>query len=108
MVRSFSLRRWLIFSQCLILVDYYSALFFTSIGKIHPEEFCGKVGLCETSSVSIAKKDEKCSLCHQVVVDLLLKLKNPDAQVITQTILLSFLNLIVDLFLLLNTYFAVW
>ncbi|KAK8956266.1 hypothetical protein KSP40_PGU014702 [Platanthera guangdongensis] len=66
--------------KCVILVDYYSALFFASIDKIHPEEFCGRVGLCEISSVSILKKDVKCRLCHQVIVEVLLKLKDPDAQ----------------------------
>ncbi|KAI0519314.1 hypothetical protein KFK09_006756 [Dendrobium nobile] len=66
--------------KCLILVDYYSTLFFSSIGKIRPEEFCGRVGLCDASSVSMAKNDEKCALCHRVVVGVLLKIKNPDAQ----------------------------
>ncbi|XP_020575333.1 uncharacterized protein LOC110021254 [Phalaenopsis equestris] len=66
--------------KCLILADYYSDLFFTSIGNTHPEEFCGRVGLCEASSVSIGKNEEKCTLCHRVVLKLLLKIKNPEAQ----------------------------
>lgn len=67
--------------QCVILVDYYTSLFFVEIAKIHPEEFCTKVNLCEeTVYLSLPKRDDACSLCHRVVVDILMKLKDPDTQ----------------------------
>lgn len=71
-----------IFLQCLLLIDYYSALFFAEISKIHPEEFCKKFNLCEKMvSVSLLKTENSCSICHDVIAKVLVKLKDPDAQV---------------------------
>lgn len=67
--------------QCLVLVDYYAPLFFMEIAKIQPEEFCTRVNLCEElMSVSLLKGDDTCTLCHNVVNEVLAKLKDPDSQ----------------------------
>ncbi|KAJ0985453.1 hypothetical protein J5N97_003809 [Dioscorea zingiberensis] len=66
--------------QCIILVDYYSSIFFLEISTIRPEEFCQKVNLCEKESIVLLKSNDTCNLCHQVVDDLLTRLKNPDTQ----------------------------
>lgn len=68
--------------QCLVLVDYYAPLFFMEIAKIQPEEFCTKVNLCEERmSVSLLKGDDTCTLCHNVVNEVLTKLKDPESQI---------------------------
>ncbi|KAG6513544.1 prosaposin-like [Zingiber officinale] len=67
--------------QCLLLVDYYSALFFAEISKIHPEDFCTKFNLCEQMlSVSLLKSENSCSVCRNVMAQVLVKLKDPDTQ----------------------------
>ncbi|XP_074562258.1 uncharacterized protein LOC141818712 [Curcuma longa] len=67
--------------QCLLLIDYYSALFFAEISKIHPEEFCAKFNLCEEMvSVSLLKTENSCSTCRDVIAKVLDKLKDPDTQ----------------------------
>lgn len=68
-----------------MLVDFYASLFFAEISKIHPEVFCTKFNLCEEMvSVNLPKNDDSwlsCSLCHDVVANVLVKLKDPDIQV---------------------------
>ncbi|XP_065013113.1 uncharacterized protein LOC135582858 isoform X2 [Musa acuminata AAA Group] len=70
--------------QCVMLVDFYASLFFAEISKIHPEVFCTKFNLCEEMvSVNLPKNDDSwfsCSLCHDVVANVLVKLKDPDIQ----------------------------
>ncbi|XP_042471281.1 prosaposin-like isoform X1 [Zingiber officinale] len=67
--------------QCLLLIDYYSALFFAEISKIHPEEFCTKFNLCEAmASISLLKTENSCTICHDVIAKVLVKLKDSDAQ----------------------------
>ncbi|KAM0941184.1 putative saposin-like type B, region 1, saposin B type, region 2 [Dioscorea sansibarensis] len=66
--------------QCVILVDFYASLFFREISIIRPEEFCQKVGLCEKQSVVLSKSNNTCNLCHQVVDEVLVRLKDPDTQ----------------------------
>ncbi|CAD5176774.1 unnamed protein product [Musa acuminata subsp. malaccensis] len=70
--------------QCVMLVDFYASLFFAEISKIHPEVFCTKFNLCEEMvSVYLPKNDDSwlsCSLCHDVVANVLVKLKDPDIQ----------------------------
>lgn len=78
--------------QCVILVDYYAQLFFVQVTKIHPEEFCKKVNLCEKTSVFLPNKDDTCTLCHQVVVEILAKLKDPDSQMEIIEVLLKECN----------------
>ncbi|KAK1270333.1 hypothetical protein QJS04_geneDACA005878 [Acorus gramineus] len=57
--------------QCTILVDYYSSLFFMKVSSINPDCFCAKLNLCE---------DDICDICHQVVSEVLVKLRDPDSQ----------------------------
>ncbi|WOL18007.1 prosaposin-like isoform X2 [Canna indica] len=67
--------------QCILLVDFYASLFFAEISKIHPEEFCTKFNLCEEMfSVSLLRSDDSCSVCHDVIAKVLIKLKDPDTQ----------------------------
>lgn len=67
--------------QCVLLVDYYAPLFFMEIATISPEQFCEKVNLCEKKVlVHRPKHDDPCTICHHVVVEILTKLKDPDAQ----------------------------
>lgn len=66
--------------QCVILVDYYAQLFFREVGRIQPEEFCRKVNLCERISLSLPKKDDSCTICRQIVLEILAKLKDPDSE----------------------------
>ncbi|RWW23926.1 hypothetical protein GW17_00011806 [Ensete ventricosum] len=67
--------------QCILLVDFYASLFFAEISKILPEEFCKKFDLCEEmDSINLRTSDDSCSLCHDVVAKVFIKLKDPDAQ----------------------------
>ncbi|CAL9209596.1 unnamed protein product [Musa hybrid cultivar] len=67
--------------QCILLVDFYASLFFAEISKIHPEEFCKKFDLCEEmDSINLRTSDDSCSLCHDVVAKVFIKLKDPDTQ----------------------------
>jgi len=79
--------------KCTVLVDYYAPLFFAEIATILPEQLCGKVNLCEKMSlVHLLKHDDACDLCHQAVVQILLKLKDPDIQLEIIQILLKGCN----------------
>lgn len=63
-------------------MDFYASLFFAEISKIHPEEFCKKFDLCEEmDSINLRTSDDSCSLCHDVVAKVFIKLKDPDTQV---------------------------
>lgn len=65
-------------------MDYYASLFFVEIDKIRPEEFCRKVNLCKKMvAVNLQKSEETCTLCHRIVGEIITKLTDPDAQVIT-------------------------
>ncbi|CAI9097171.1 OLC1v1033535C1 [Oldenlandia corymbosa var. corymbosa] len=67
--------------QCITLVDYYAPLFFMEVSSIQPQDFCEKVDLCE-KIVLISQQLSKnsCDLCHNVVTEAVLKLKDPDTQ----------------------------
>lgn len=67
--------------QCMTLVDYYAPLFFLEVSSVNPEAFCQKVGLCQqiVSTYRFLSKNS-CLLCHQIVTETLLKLKDPDTQ----------------------------
>ncbi|KAK4748179.1 hypothetical protein SAY87_014765 [Trapa incisa] len=66
--------------QCITLVDYYAPLFFLQVSSIQPSEFCQKVNLCEQITLLSAQNEDSCQLCHQVVFEVLDKLKDPDTQ----------------------------
>jgi saposin len=68
--------------QCIVLVDYYAPIFFLEISSIKAEDFCRKVDLCK-KGVSIYRQHlskDKCDVCHDVVTQALLKLKDPDTE----------------------------
>ncbi|CAD5194493.1 unnamed protein product [Musa acuminata subsp. malaccensis] len=67
--------------QCITLVDYYAPMFFLEVSTVSPEQFCEKVNLCgETVVMQLPKRDDACNLCHNVVVEVLVKLKDPDTE----------------------------
>ncbi|KAI4302654.1 hypothetical protein MLD38_038374 [Melastoma candidum] len=79
--------------ECIKLVDYYAPLFFMEISSVQPGDFCQKVNLCEKLALlSLQVKEEKCDLCHQVVSQVLEKLKDPDTQMDVIQILLKACN----------------
>ncbi|XP_016452836.1 uncharacterized protein LOC107777346 [Nicotiana tabacum] len=67
--------------KCTALVDQYVRPFFLVISTIKPDDICQKVDLCQkVVSISRYFSQNGCDLCHQVVNETLLKLKNPDTQ----------------------------
>lgn len=71
------------FGQCVTLVDYYAPLFFSEVSMISPEQFCDKVNLCdETAQVSLLKSGDACTLCQNVLGEVLSKLQDPDTEVV--------------------------
>lgn len=67
--------------QCLLLVDHYTSIFFTEIAKVQPEQLCKKVYLCENKALAhVEKHDDPCTVCHNVVSEVVTKLDDPDAQ----------------------------
>lgn len=75
--------------QCILLVDYYSSILFAEIAKVEPKQLCDKVKFCEKAEVvHQVKNDDPCTICHNVVDEILTKLDDPDAQLeIIQTLL---------------------
>ncbi|KAL6520861.1 hypothetical protein OROGR_017430 [Orobanche gracilis] len=65
--------------QCIVLVDYYAPLFFLEVSSIQSDGFCRKVDLCEDGVfISHHLSQDKCDVCHNLVTEALLKLKDPD------------------------------
>ncbi|PKA67231.1 hypothetical protein AXF42_Ash004723 [Apostasia shenzhenica] len=75
--------------QCISLVDYHVPLFFSEIAKLQPNLLCEKVKLCdEISLLQQVRRNDPCTLCHNVVNQILAKLDDPDLQLeIIQTLL---------------------
>ncbi|XP_074587200.1 uncharacterized protein LOC141843072 [Curcuma longa] len=79
--------------QCVILVDYYAPLFFLEVSTVSPEQFCDKVNLCdETAQVSLLKSGDACTLCQNVLGEVLSKLQDPDTELEVIEILLKGCN----------------
>jgi len=67
--------------QCITMVDYYVSFLLQEIGSVQPGEFCQTVDLCEQRVVTyLPLSEDKCEMCKLVVEEVLLKLKDPDAQ----------------------------
>jgi len=67
--------------ECITLVDYYAPLFFLEITSVQPGDFCSKVNLCEEIvSIKNQLSKDSCGLCHNVIDEALIKLKDPDTQ----------------------------
>ncbi|KAK6118210.1 hypothetical protein DH2020_047996 [Rehmannia glutinosa] len=79
--------------QCIVLVDYYAPLFFLEVSSVQADEFCQKVNLCEEGvSISHHLSQDKCDICHNVVTEALLKLKDPDTELEIIELLLKACN----------------
>ncbi|XP_073274682.1 uncharacterized protein [Primulina huaijiensis] len=80
--------------QCVTLVDYYAPLFFMEVSSIEPDGFCQKFGLCEVviSFPLDLSKNNKCDVCHNLVAEALLKLKDPDTELEVVELLLKACN----------------
>ncbi|KAJ8457878.1 hypothetical protein OPV22_030804 [Ensete ventricosum] len=79
--------------QCISLVDYYVPILFVEISTISPEQLCEKVNLCEEAVlVNLPKHDDACTLCHNIVAEILTKLQDPDRQLEVIEILLKGCN----------------
>ncbi|KAL6580964.1 hypothetical protein OROMI_006887 [Orobanche minor] len=79
--------------QCIVLVDYYAPLFFLEVSSIQADGFCRKVDLCEDGVfISHHLSQDKCDMCHNVVTEALLKLKDPDTELEIVQLLLKVCN----------------
>jgi saposin len=68
--------------QCITLVDYYVPLFFLEVSMVSPEKFCESVHLCKKGmKISLPTREGTCGLCHHVIVEVLVMLKDPNTQV---------------------------
>ncbi|NP_001399043.1 Proactivator polypeptide-like 1 [Zea mays] len=67
--------------QCITLVDYYVPLFFLEVSMVTPEKFCESMHLCKKGmKISLPTREGTCGLCHHVVVEILIMLKDPNMQ----------------------------
>ncbi|KAL0928911.1 hypothetical protein M5K25_000843 [Dendrobium thyrsiflorum] len=67
--------------KCLSVVDHFISILFAEIAKLQPEKICKKVNLCENKGLAhVIKYDDPCTICHNVVSEVLSKLDDPDAQ----------------------------
>ncbi|XP_006643789.1 proactivator polypeptide-like 1 [Oryza brachyantha] len=76
--------------QCITLVDYYIPLFFLEVSVVQPEKFCESVHLCRKGTMlNLPTRGDICGLCHHVLVEVLIMLKDPDMQLEIVDILLK-------------------
>ncbi|KAB8080097.1 hypothetical protein EE612_000418 [Oryza sativa] len=67
--------------QCITLVDYYIPLFFLEVSVVTPEKFCESVHLCRKGTMlRLPSRGDTCGICHHVLVEVLIMLKDPDMQ----------------------------
>lgn len=67
--------------KCVEFVDSYASLLFAKVAEIKPDEFCKQYGLCRDAAIlSAAKSESTCAFCHQLIDEVLSKMKDPDAQ----------------------------
>lgn len=66
--------------QCITLVDYYVPLFFLEISMVNPEKFCESMHLCKKGMKISLPTQGICGLCHHVLVEVLVMLKDPNTQ----------------------------
>lgn len=78
--------------QCIVLVDYYAPLFFLEASTIQAEEFCRKVALCQDVTALRRHSEIECNLCHDVLTEALLKLKDPNTELEVVQVLLKACN----------------
>uniref|UniRef100_A0A0D9WF85 Saposin B-type domain-containing protein n=1 Tax=Leersia perrieri TaxID=77586 RepID=A0A0D9WF85_9ORYZ len=79
--------------ECTKLVDYYASLFFTKVTSLSPEEFCESVSLCDkVAFIRLPRHEDTCTLCHEVVDDILSNLEDPDMELKIIEVLLKGCN----------------
>ncbi|KAL6865085.1 hypothetical protein ACP4OV_016236 [Aristida adscensionis] len=79
--------------ECTRLVDYYAPLFFTKISSLSPEEFCLSVSFCEmVTFIRLPRHEDACTLCHDVVDEIVTDLEDPDMELKIIEILLKGCN----------------
>ncbi|TKW27964.1 hypothetical protein SEVIR_3G292600v4 [Setaria viridis] len=79
--------------ECTRLVDYYAPLFFTKIASLSPEDFCVSVSFCaEATFIRLPRHEDTCTLCHEVVDEIVTNLEDPDMELKIIEILLKGCN----------------
>ncbi|WVZ97957.1 hypothetical protein U9M48_043452 [Paspalum notatum var. saurae] len=79
--------------ECTRLVDYYAPLFFTKISSLSPEEFCVSVSFCgEVTFIRLPRHEDTCTLCHEVVDEIISNLEDPGMELKIIDILLKGCN----------------
>ncbi|RLN00429.1 prosaposin-like isoform X2 [Panicum miliaceum] len=64
--------------ECTRLVDYYAPLFFTKIASLSPEDFCVSISFCgEAKFIRLPRHEDACTLCHEVVDEIVTNLEDP-------------------------------
>jgi len=74
--------QWLSFGdckQCDLLVDLYTPHMIEQLDNLTPQEFCEKMKLCKPPQLSWKRND--CALCQFVILEIKLKLQDPNLQV---------------------------
>ncbi|KAF8652419.1 hypothetical protein HU200_062749 [Digitaria exilis] len=67
--------------ECTRLIDYYAPLFFTKIASLSPEDFCISVNFCAKATfIRLPRHEDTCSLCHEVVDEIVTNLEDPDME----------------------------
>ncbi|CAL4958450.1 unnamed protein product [Urochloa decumbens] len=76
--------------QCITLVDYYVPLFFLEVSMVNPEKFCESVHLCKNGmKISLPTQEVTCGLCHHVLLEVLIMLKDPNTKLEVTDLLLK-------------------
>ncbi|CAL4907439.1 unnamed protein product [Urochloa decumbens] len=79
--------------ECTRLIDYYAPLFFSKIASLSPEGFCVSVSFCaEATFIRLPKHEDTCTLCHEVVDEIVTDLEDPDMELKIIEILLKGCN----------------
>ncbi|KAF0928055.1 hypothetical protein E2562_037482, partial [Oryza meyeriana var. granulata] len=79
--------------ECTKLVDYYATLFFTKVTSLSPEEFCESVSLCDkVAFIRLRRHEDACTLCHEMVDEILNDLEDPDMELKIIEVLLKGCN----------------
>lgn len=79
--------------ECTRLVDYYVPLFFTKFASLSPEEFCASASFCgEVTFIRLPRHEDTCTLCHEVVDEVVTNLEDPGMELKIIEILLKGCN----------------
>lgn len=79
--------------ECTRLVDYYVPLFFTKIASLSPEEFCASASFCGgVTFIRLPRHEDTCTLCHEVVDEVVTNLEDPGMELKIIEILLKGCN----------------